>query len=71
MKNQQLGNMAAKVEMVHIIHNALVLCVIDPGGGEVGWVIYYMKLEVLESNSNLLFPEGGGRGNLLHKTGSA
>ena len=32
MTNQQLGNMAAKVEMVHIIHYALVLCVIDPGG---------------------------------------
>ena len=24
---------AAKVEIVNIIHNALVLCVIDPGGG--------------------------------------
>ena len=35
MKNQQLGNMAAKVEMVHIIYNALVLCVIDPGEGGV------------------------------------
>ena len=53
MRNQQLGNMAAKVEMVHIIHNALVLCVIDPGG-----VIHFMKLEVLESNSKLLFPGG-------------
>ena len=59
MKNQQFGNMAAKVEMVHIIHNALVH-VIDPGG-----VIYYMNLEALESNSNLLFLGGGS--NLLHK----
>ena len=33
MKNQQLGNMVTKVEIVHIIHNALVLCVIDLGGG--------------------------------------
>ena len=53
MKNQQFGNMAAKVEMVHIIHNTLVH-VIDPGG-----VIYYMNLEALESNSNLLFLGGG------------
>ena len=27
--------MAANVEMVHIVHNALVLCLIDSGGG--GW----------------------------------
>ena len=46
MRNQQLGNMAAKVEMVHVIHNALVLCVTDLWGE----VIYHMKLEVLESN---------------------
>ena len=49
MKNQQLGNMAAKVEIVNIIHNALVLCVIDSVGGG-GGVIYYMKLEAFESN---------------------
>ena len=48
--------MAAKVEIVHIMHNALVLCVIYPGGGGV---IYYTKLEMLESNSNLLFVRGG------------
>ena len=53
--------MAARDEMVHIIHNALVLCVIDSGGG----AIYYMKLESLESNSNLLFLGGGV--NLLHE----
>ena len=63
MKNQQLGNMAAKVEIVHIIHNALVLCVIDPGGGGV---IYYTKLELLESN--LLVVHWG---KLLHETGNA
>ena len=48
MKNQQLGNMAAKVEIVNIIHNALVLCVIDSVGGG-GGVIYYMNLEAFES----------------------
>ena len=38
--------------------------------GKGGEVIYCTKLEVLESNSNLLFLGGGG-GNLQHKIGSA
>ena len=65
MKNQQLGNMVTKVEIVHIIHNALVLCVIDLGGG--GY--YYTELEVLESKllvvdwGKLLQLWGSGGGN--------
>ena len=27
--------MAPKAEMVHVIHNALILCVIDLGGGNL------------------------------------
>ena len=34
--------------------------------------MYYMKSEVFDLESNLLFPVGaGGGGNLLHEIGSA